>query len=72
MTPPPAPFAPKYLVPVCDSEESRFALKLACLKAQRHHGLVDMLHVIEPADFQTLSTIAERMQEERYEEAKGL
>ncbi len=62
----------KYLVCVSDTPQSRVALKFACLKAQRGGGLVDILHVIPPPDFQTLFNVADRMQQERYEEAKTL
>ncbi len=62
----------KYLVCVSDAPESRVALKLACMKAQQSGGLVDILHVIPPADFQTLSAVAERMRDEQIAEAEAL
>jgi len=64
--------APKYLVCVDGREESRAALRLGCLKAKARNGTVDILHVIAPADFQTLGAIADRMREERKKEGELL
>ncbi len=69
---PSPPFRPaKYLVCVSDTAEARVALKLACLKARGSAGLVEMLHVIPPADFQTLSSVADIIREEQRGEAEG-
>ncbi len=62
----------KFLVCVDGREESRKALTLACLQAKRRNGVVDILHVMPPADFQTLGAIADRMRAERREEAEML
>jgi nucleotide-binding universal stress UspA family protein len=62
----------KYLVCVDAREESRVALRLACMKAQARGNSVGMLHVIAPVDFQTLGGVAERMREERHKEAEEL
>lgn len=62
----------KYLVCVDNREESKVALRLACKKAAIRGSSVAMLHVIAPADFQTLGVIADRMREERLDEAKKL
>ncbi len=64
--------APKYLVCVDARAESRVALKLACMKARERKGMVDILHVVSPADFQTLGSVAERMREERRQEGEAL
>lgn len=64
--------APKYLVCVDNREECRAALKLVCMKAAARKGMVDMLHVTPPADFQTLGAIADRMREERKREGEEL
>ncbi len=64
--------AVKYLVCVDAREESRVALRLACMKARTRNGAVDMMHVIPPADFQTLGAIADRMREERQAEGQAL
>lgn len=60
----------KYCVCVDQREESLVAMRLACLKARASGGSVDLLHVVLPADFQTLGAIADRMREER--KAEGL
>ena len=64
--------SPKYLVCVDARIESRVALKLACMKAIERKGTVDILHVVSPADFQTLGAIADRMKEERRQEGEAL
>jgi nucleotide-binding universal stress UspA family protein len=63
---------PKFLVCVDQHEESFAALKFACLRAITRNALVDILHVLPPADFQTLGMIADRMSEDRRAEAEQL
>lgn len=63
------PNARKYLVCVTDNEESRVALKMACIKAKHHGGKVTVVHVIPPADMQTLFTVADRLKDEQRAEA---
>jgi len=62
----------KFLVGVDHRDECKVALRLACMKAQSRGGAVDMLHVITPADFQTLGAVADRMREERKSEGEQL
>jgi nucleotide-binding universal stress UspA family protein len=62
----------KYLVCVAQNEESRIALRFACIKAKKRGGKVGMIHVTEPADVQTLFAVADKMNEERREEAESL
>ena len=62
----------KYLVCVDYREESRIALRLACMKAKARGYRIDLLHVINPADFQTLGGVADRMREEQMTEAQDL
>jgi hypothetical protein len=64
--------AAKYLVCVDSREESRVALRLACMKAVARGSAVGMLHVIAPTDFQTLGVVADRMREEQKLEAEQL
>lgn len=64
--------AVKYLACVDPREESLVCLKLACMKAKTRGGTVVLLHVIQPADFQTLGTVADRMREERQAEGEQL
>lgn len=68
----PAPKTVKYLVCVDHRPESWAALRLACMKAQVRGGTVDVLHIIAPADFQTLGAVADRMREERRQEGEQL
>jgi nucleotide-binding universal stress UspA family protein len=73
--PQPAPAAskiPKYMVCADNRPESRAALRLACMKARGRRGKVDIVHVVAPADFQTLGAIADRMREERIREGQEL
>ena len=69
---PSAERAVKYLVCVDHREESRIALRLACMKAKARGYRIDLLHVINPADFQTLGGIADRIREEQMTEAQDL
>lgn len=63
---------PRYMVCVDARDESKAALRLACMKARARGGSVLMVHVVPPADFQTLGAIADRMREERKAEAETL
>jgi hypothetical protein len=63
---------PKFLVCVDQHEESVAALKFACLKAITRGAIVDVVHILPPADFQTLGMIADRMNEERRVEGERL
>lgn len=56
---------PKFLVCVDQHEESVAALKFACMKSLTRGAIVDIIHILPPADFQTLGMIADRMNEER-------
>lgn len=64
--------ASKFLVCVDTKDESKIALRLACQKANARGSEVCMLHVISPADFQTLGSVADRMREERRQEGLQL
>jgi nucleotide-binding universal stress UspA family protein len=48
----------KFLVCVDSSDVAKVALRFACLKAQKRGVLIDLLHVIQPAEFQSLFSIA--------------
>lgn len=63
---------PKFLVCVDQHEESVAALKFACLKAISRGAIIDIVHVLPPADFQTLGMIADRMSEEQRAEGETL
>jgi len=62
----------KYLVCVDGRDECKIALRLACMKAAKRGGKVSMLHIVPPADFQTLGAIADKMREERISDGKAL
>jgi nucleotide-binding universal stress UspA family protein len=61
-----------YMVCVDERPECRVGMQLACLKAKARGGAVTLLHVVPPADFQTLGAVAERMREEREKEGNDL
>lgn len=63
---------PRFLVCVDQHAESVAALKFACLRAKTRGAIVDLVHVLPPADFQTLGMIADRMSEERRSEGEKL
>ena len=59
-----------FLCVVDSSEEVHVALHFAALRAKRTGGRVALLYVIEPGDFQHWMSVAEKMREERREEAE--
>ncbi len=61
-----------YLVCVNSEKYSETALHFVCQMAKDNHGIVTILHVIEPADYQTLGAVAEKMREETINEAENL
>ena len=63
---------PKFLVCVDQHDESIAALTFACMRACTRGAVVDIVHVLPPADFQTLGMIADRMSEDRRSEGKQL
>lgn len=67
-----SPSPPKFLVCVDQHEESLPALKFACLRAITRGAIVDLMHILPPADFQTLGMIADRMNEERRTNGEAL
>lgn len=68
----PMPDRFKFLVCVDDSPQSRAALRFAALRAGNVGGLLALLHVTEPAEFQEWISIAQTMELERREEAERL
>lgn len=62
----------KFLVCVSRNESSRVALSFACKKAKKSKALVDILTVIEPADFQPLFGKIDRIVDDRRTEAEKL
>jgi nucleotide-binding universal stress UspA family protein len=62
----------KFLVCVDSRPESEVALRLACIKAAKRNGFVDILHVMEPPEAQTLLHVSEKIREEQIENAQIL
>jgi hypothetical protein len=65
----------KILVCVDKSPESGVAVKFACAKAAkaiRRGGIVELLHVMEPADFQGLGSVADKISSDRRKESEKL
>ncbi|MCR9219504.1 MAG: universal stress protein [Alphaproteobacteria bacterium] len=60
-----------FLVVVDESEEMRVALHFACLRAKKTGGVVALLYVQEPAEFQHWLGVGELMQQERREQAEA-
>lgn len=73
-SPSPVSHAPnrRYLVCVDNRPECKVAVRLACLKVAARGGSITLLHIIPPADFQTLGAIADRMRVERMREGEAL
>ena len=62
----------KHIVCVDDSPAARVALHFACKKASKRGGMVEMLHVIPPADMQNMFGMLEKAREEQRLEADKL
>jgi nucleotide-binding universal stress UspA family protein len=62
-----------YLVCVNKEGYSRVALRFACALAKSHpNATISLLHVMEPADYQSFGAVAEKMRTERKQEAEKL
>jgi len=66
------PTSRTFLVVVDDSPEMRAALRFACRRAHSSDGVVALLRVIEPAEFQHFASIGKLMKEEARQEAEDL
>ncbi len=62
----------KFLVCVDDTDHARVALRFAALRAQRRQGRLDVLHILEPSDYQGLKSVAGKMREEKRREGTML
>ena len=62
----------KFLVVVDETPECRVAIYYASRRARRTGGLVSLLYVIRPADFQHWQAVADVMVEEAREEAERI
>lgn len=61
-----------YLVCVNKEEYSKVAVHFACNMAKKNNGTITLLHVIEPADYQTFGAVADKMKEEQRNETENL
>jgi nucleotide-binding universal stress UspA family protein len=62
----------KFLVVVDTSDECRVATRYAARRAQHTNGIVTLLCVVGPADFQQWAGVARVMREEAHQEAERL
>ncbi len=63
----------KFLACVDRRPESKIALTLACLKAARRGGVLEIMHVMEPeSEIQTLFSVSDLVREERRQEGEAL
>src|SRR6185503_15787164 len=60
----------KFLVVVDKSPECKVALRFAARRAEHTKGIVTLLTVVAPADFQHWRSVEEAMREEALEEAE--
>src|SRR5215472_1373587 len=60
----------KFLAVVDQTPECRLALRFAARRAQHTGGIVTLLYVVPPADFQQWAGVERRMREEAHEEAE--
>jgi nucleotide-binding universal stress UspA family protein len=60
----------KFLVIVDTTPESRVALRIAARRAPRTGGIVTLLYIVPPADFQQWAGVERLMREEAHQEAE--
>ncbi len=60
----------KFLVIVDKTPECRVALRFAARRAQRTGGIVTLLYIVPPADFQQWAGVERLMREEAHQEAE--
>jgi nucleotide-binding universal stress UspA family protein len=61
-----------YLVCVNGEKYSEVAVHFACKLAQNNNGAITILHVIEPADYQSFGGVAETMRSEQIQATEKL
>ena len=70
--PPPAPHRRKFLVVADSTPECHVAIRFASRRAQHTGGIVTLLYVVPPADFQQWAGVERAMREEGHQEAERL
>jgi nucleotide-binding universal stress UspA family protein len=66
-----SPTRRKFLVVVDQTPECKVALRFAARRAQHTGGIVTLLYIVPPADFQQWAGVERKMQEEAREEAEA-
>ncbi|MCH2038364.1 MAG: universal stress protein [Rickettsiales bacterium] len=66
------PSRTKYLVCVNDNDHSRIAVRFAYNKAARSGCIVELLTIVEPADFKSILSVADKIDSESREMAQDL
>jgi nucleotide-binding universal stress UspA family protein len=61
-----------FLVCVDAKKESETALRMACIKAVKRCGQIDILHVVEPSANETLFGVSDKIRIEKMNEAQNL
>jgi nucleotide-binding universal stress UspA family protein len=62
----------RFLVCVDSSEESFTALKMACIKARKRAGVIDILHVVEKETGQSLFSVSDKIRQEKLDAAQKM
>lgn len=62
----------KLLVLVDDSEHSRVAIRYACREAESLNFKVELLHVLDPREYNSLFMAGDAVREERHEEVNEM
>ena len=65
-----SPTRRKFLVVVDQTPECRVALRFAARRAQHTGGIVTLLYIVPPADFQQWAGVERNMREEAHQEAE--
>jgi nucleotide-binding universal stress UspA family protein len=61
-----------YLVCINAEEYSEVALHFTCYLAKKNKGSIVLLHAIEPADYQSIGIVAQKMRKERLNDSQKL
>jgi nucleotide-binding universal stress UspA family protein len=62
----------KLLVCVDKTEHSRIAVRFACAKAKQLNCPIELIHVLDPSEYNSLFGVGEKMKQERWAEAEKL
>ena len=62
----------KFLVCVDNTAHSRTAVRFACAKAKQLDCPIELIHVLDPSNYNSLFGVGQKMKEERWSEAEKL